>query len=119
MQSGEAPLLFDVKWYHLWKNNYSAYYQNGGGKLLSFQPFNVNVQWGVARNNVTVVLLNFGVTASWNARRTPKPIPEGFTPANEVKMRCYCGQPAGAVMPVCEAHAKELLTAPEAPPVGP
>jgi hypothetical protein len=122
----KAPLLLDWKVWHLWGNSYRSYYGQDTGKLFSFQPFNCNLQLGAGRNSVTLVLLNFGVIVSWNARRTHFPKAEEIVQSAgpQLKMKCFfpkpdgsqCGADATSVTPICEAHLAELMPSPPPPP---
>ena len=110
MQSGEMPLLFEWQAYHLWGNSYEKYYHQPGGSLFGFIPFSINLQLGQGRDSITLVILNFGLILSWNAKYG-KSADDAQVQAQgpQVEMRCLCGNKATAMAPICEACAQKLV----------
>ena len=104
-QSGEAPLLFEWKWYQTWTNSYEKFYGRTGGKIYGIVVFSFNVQRGEGRNSITLSVLNFGFTVSWNARRVAKII-EMPNKGPQIELRCFCGEPAKAMAPLCDDCVK-------------
>jgi len=111
-QSGEAPLLFDLKFAQLWTDLYFQYYGQRNGWMAGFVLFAFNVQFGAGRNSITLTLFNFNVLASWNARRATVPNPaqsQMQAKGPKLEIRCNCGNVATAVTPICETCAMKLL----------
>lgn len=104
----KVPLLFDVKGFQLWTHAYRTYYGQEDGWMGTFIPFSFSLQMGQGRNAATLMLLNFGVTLSWSARRSAKAV-EMPNRGPVIKAMCTCGKEAGTMIPMCEACIAERL----------
>ena len=110
---GEAPLLLKSQLYHLWGNSYEKYYHQKGGSLYGLVLFSVNLQMGLGRNSLTLVMLNFGWIVSWNARRESSAMEAIAAPAPKIEMHCLCGQVATSMTPICNSCVSSLQGKPQ------